>query len=136
MPTRTTRPTRTPSARRSSRPRRATGTSASRRGAPARRGLAGGWLQRRQPEPSGLKKAMSTARRALPHSKGSIAAAGLALVGAAGVALRKRGGEDGAHDHTPTTRTSPPVSGPPTPTVTTPPNTSAHTTSPPTPPAA
>jgi len=144
MPTRTTRSTRTPAAGRSSRPRRAAGTSSTRRGASARRtstarrGLAGGWLQRRQPEPSGIKKAMSTARRALPGSKGSsaVAAAGLALVGAAGVALRKRGQDHDAHDHAPTTSVNPPVSGPPTATVTTPPDTSAVTTDSPTPPAA
>jgi len=63
---------------------------ASRRPSPQRRGIAGGWLQRRQPEPSGINKALATARRALPRSKGALAAGGVAILGAAGVIARRR----------------------------------------------
>jgi len=137
MPTRTTRSNRrTQTTARPGRPRRATGTPSARRGTPSRRGIAGGWLQRRQPKPSGINRVLSTARRAIPGSKGSLAAAGLALVGAAGVAVRRRGNDHDAHDHTPASNVNPPVSGPPTQTVTTPPNTSAGITEPPAPPTA
>src|SRR4051794_22517703 len=61
---------------------------------PQRRGLAGGWLQRRQPEPSGVKKALSAVSRAFAGARSkkgpAAAAAGAALVTAGGLALRKR----------------------------------------------
>jgi hypothetical protein len=128
MPTRTSS-TRSPASRRATPARRSSTpssrrSSTTRRGSAQRRGLAGGWLQRRQPEPKGVKKAISTARGAVPSGKGGVlAAAGLALAGVAGAALRKRS----RHEETPEYRatTTPPVSGPPTNTVTTPPNTSA-----------
>lgn len=127
MPTRTTRTTTSRPRRTTSAPSTRRGTSA-RRGSTARRGVAGGWLQRRHPEPKGVKKVLSK----MPTGKGGIAAAGLALVGAAGVALRKRGNDNGSHASTPTrVDTNPPVSGPPTSTVTTPPNTTAVTPEPP-----
>jgi hypothetical protein len=70
-------------------PRRGVG----RRPAPRRRGIAGGWLQRRQPEPTGLGKAIATVKRAAPASRhGSLAAAaaGVAALGAAGLAYGRR----------------------------------------------
>lgn len=90
MPTRTARPTRTPS--RASAPRRTTGRRSN--ATATRRGLAGGWLQRRKPQPSRKSKAAAAAKNALPSGKSAAAAAGLALVGAVGVALRKRGEHD------------------------------------------
>ncbi len=134
MPTRTARSTPSSRATRITGTRRASpsrrGPSA-RRAATRRRGIAGGWLQRRQPQPKGIKKVLLTARRSKGRS--AFAAVGLALAGAAGVAFRKRDrGDELPHEKTtPAGDTSPPVNGPPTPSVTTPPNTSAHGTEPP-----
>jgi hypothetical protein len=81
MPT-TTRARRSPAAgtRRFSGP----AMNARRHAAPQRRGIAGGWLQRRQPKPSTMQRIMG----AMPGRKG---AGGLAaLAGAAGLAFKKR----------------------------------------------
>jgi hypothetical protein len=81
MPTQTTRAPRV---------RRAP-TRPARRSAAQRRGIAGGWIQRRPPQPTGARKALAAVKGAVPASKGaSAAAAGLALLGAAGLAYRRR----------------------------------------------
>lgn len=62
---------------------------------PRRRGLTGGWLQRRQPEPTGMKKAMRTVTHG-SKSKPAVAAAGAALLAVGGLAFRRRGKSDDA----------------------------------------
>ena len=87
--------------------------------APRRRGIAGGWLQRSQPEPSGVKRAVATVRRALPSSRpgsktlSAVAAGGLALLAAGGLAFRKR--HDGAPDVDHASAVTPVGSPPPAP---------------------
>lgn len=81
-------PTTTTSRRRSSTAgtRRFSGhaMTARRHAAPQRRGIAGGWLQRRQPKPSAMQRIMGK----MPGRKG---AGGLAaLAGAAGLAFKNR----------------------------------------------
>jgi LPXTG-motif cell wall-anchored protein len=98
---------------RSSKPR----TTRSRRTTtPRRRGIAGGWLQRSQPEPSGVKRAVRTVTRALPSSRpgtkklSAAAAGGLALLAAGGLAFRKRHEASPGGDHS---RAATPVGSPP-----------------------
>ena len=69
-------------------------------------------IQRRKPEPSGVGNTIAVAKRALSSSKGAsaAAAAGLAFVGAAGVALRRRVKHDSAvEDRGPVATPSPVV---------------------------
>ena len=112
MPTRTARPARTGT--RTSTPSRSAASrrrSTPKRSTPKRTGVAGGWLQRRQAPTSRKSKAVGALKRGLPSGKkGSSAgvAAGLALLGAAGVALRKRTGGDHSSD-VPATPTTTPV---------------------------
>ena len=85
MPT-TTRARRSPAAthRRFSGP----AMSARRHAPPQRRGVAGGWLQRRQPKQSTMQRMMGSVSNAKPGRKG---AGGLAaLAGAAGLAFKNR----------------------------------------------
>jgi len=92
--------------RRSSRPTsiRAAGVSRRRAAVPQRRGVAGGWLQRRQPQKqSALKRGVSGLGAALPRKakhasassskgrrRGGIVGGLAVLAGAAGLALKNR----------------------------------------------
>jgi hypothetical protein len=72
------------------RPRRFTGPAMNprRHAAPQRRGVAGGWMQRRQPKQSTMQRMMGGMGKAKPGRKG---AGGLAaLAGAAGLAFKNR----------------------------------------------
>lgn len=85
-PTRQARPTRPGRPARPT-PRKSGGTQ--------RRGVAGGWLQRSQPKPKGIKGALSGLGRSKPRSAGKSkrggAAGGMALAaGAAGLAFKNR----------------------------------------------